>query len=206
MRSVLAVLGLGSPGKKATIIRLIIAGLICVGLGWLAGRGLDWEVVLDTLAGVPPHVIVLSLAVFLLSNMIRAYRWQVLFIEESISVRRLFLIENMGSGHQQLPARPRCQRGHPVRAAHAPRQHQPRHGAGNPGHDPRSSTCGLPRSCCRRGCSWCPARASLRGIPREGLVISILLVGLVHFLAWGGRGLGFVERFPHLGHILRRRA
>lgn len=197
MRSVLAVLGVGSPGKKATVIRLIIAGLICVGLGWLAGRGLDWQVVIDTLTGVPPHVIVLSLAVFLLSNLLRAYRWQVLFIGETISVRRLFLIENMGLGINNLL---------PVRVASEATQFALLTLRDNIGRGTALATLGMTRIIdvwsstllLSAGLFVVPGAGQLARYTAGGLVISVLLLGLVHFLAWGGRGFGFVERFPLL--------
>ncbi len=197
MRIVLAVLGLGTPSKKATIIRLIIAGLICVGLGWLASRGLDWDVVLDTLADVPPHMVALSLAVFLLSNLIRAYRWQVLFIEESISLRRLFLIENMGLGINNFL---------PVRVASEATQFALLTLRDNISRGTALATLGMTRVIdvwsstllLSAGLFVVPGAGQLARYTAGGLVISILLVGLVHFLAWGGRGLGFVERFPIL--------
>ena len=43
-----------------------------------------------------------------------------------------------------------------------------------------------------------PGAGQLARYTAGGLVISVLLLGLVHFLAWGGKGFGFVERFPLL--------
>ena len=197
MRIILAVLGLGNPGKKATVIRLVIAGLICVGLGWLAGRGLDWEVVLDTLTGVPPHVIVLSLAVFLTSNLLRAYRWKLLFIEETISLRRLFLIENMGLGINNLL---------PVRVASEATQFTLLTLRDNISRGTALATLGMTRVIdvwsstllLSAGLFVVPGAGQLARYTAGGLVISMLLLGLVYFLAWGGRGFRFVERFPLL--------
>ena len=68
------------------------------GLGWLAARGLDWSLVGDSLEGVSLPLIALAVAVFMLASWLRAYRWQVLFVTERISTRRLFLIQNEGIG------------------------------------------------------------------------------------------------------------
>ena len=68
------------------------------GLGWLAARGLDWGLVGDSLEGVSLPLIALALAVFMLASWLRAYRWQLLFVNERISTWRLFLIQNEGIG------------------------------------------------------------------------------------------------------------
>ena len=80
------------------------AGKIALGLGgtgvfgWLAVRGLDWGDVADALEGVSPLLLLTALTVFMLASYLRAFRWKVLFVNESISTRRLFIIQNEGIG------------------------------------------------------------------------------------------------------------
>ena len=73
-----------------------------VGLGWLAARGLHWGQVFDALKGAPLPLVALALLVFLLSGLVRAYRWQLLFVHHRISVARLFVVENIGLGVNNL--------------------------------------------------------------------------------------------------------
>jgi len=71
------------------------------GLGWLALRALDWDLVRGELKGVSVSLIVLAVAVFMFASYLRAYRWQPLFITEKISTPRLFVIQNEGIGSAQ---------------------------------------------------------------------------------------------------------
>ena len=187
----------GSAGKKAAVLRLTIAGLICIVLGWVAGRGLDWREVIDSLAGLPPQAIALALVVFLLSNLTRAYRWRVLFVEERISVRRLFLIENMGLGINNFL---------PVRVASEATQFALLTLRDNISRGTALATLGMTRVVdiwsstllLSVGLFVVPGAGQLARYTVGALVISTLLLALVHFLAWGGRGLRFLERFPML--------
>ena len=69
-----------------------------VGLGWLAARGLDWSLVRDSFANVSGSMLTLGVVVFVASTYLRAYRWQLLFVDETISTYRLFIIHNVGVG------------------------------------------------------------------------------------------------------------
>ena len=62
------------------------------GLGWLAGHGLNWGLVRDSFEEVSLSLVVLATAIFMLANLLRAYRWQILFFNEEISTLRLFVI------------------------------------------------------------------------------------------------------------------
>ena len=67
-------------------------------LGWLAIRGLDWGLVLESFTGASIAMIVLAMIVFLFANYLRAARWRVLFINGTVSTNRLFVIQNIGIG------------------------------------------------------------------------------------------------------------
>ena len=69
-----------------------------VGLGWLAARVLDWSLVRDSFANVSVSMLTLGVVVSVASTYLRAYRWQLLFVDETISTYRLFIIQNVGIG------------------------------------------------------------------------------------------------------------
>ncbi|MCD5398629.1 MAG: flippase-like domain-containing protein [Dehalococcoidia bacterium] len=69
-----------------------------VGLGWLAARVLDWSLVRDSFANVSVSMLTLGVVVSVASTYLRAYRWQLLFVGETISTYRLFIIQNVGIG------------------------------------------------------------------------------------------------------------
>jgi uncharacterized protein (TIRG00374 family) len=84
------------------VLRLVIGLGASVGLGWLAMRGLDWGQVRASLAGVSVPFLVLSVAVFCLAWVVRAYRWKLLLVNQPISIWRLFIIQNEGIGLNNL--------------------------------------------------------------------------------------------------------
>ena len=92
--------------SKSTIISLILGILGSVALGWIAIRGLHWDEVLNASRELSVLWVLAALAVFILSNLCRAYRWRVLYVTERISTLRLFVIENIGLGvNSLLPVR-----------------------------------------------------------------------------------------------------
>ena len=72
------------------------------GLGWLTVRGLDWGRVRDSLEGVSVPLVLLALVVFMLASYLKAMRWKILFVTEKISTPRLFIIQNEGTGLNNL--------------------------------------------------------------------------------------------------------
>ena len=86
--------------KRAALTygRLAIGIGIGVGLGWFSIRGLDWGLVVDHLARVSPPLLLLALAVFMASGVVRAARWRLLFVEPRPSVARLFIVQHEGLG------------------------------------------------------------------------------------------------------------
>ena len=89
-------------GLLTTLARVLLGLSISAVLAWLVLRGLDWALVKDTFAGMSPLLGVLALLVFIASNFLRAYRWRLLFLEEEVSVARLFIVENEGLGLNNL--------------------------------------------------------------------------------------------------------
>ena len=86
--------------KRAALTygRLAIGIGIGVGLGWFSIRGLDWGLVVDHLARVSLPLLLLALAVFMASGVVRAARWRLLFVEPRPSVARLFIVQHEGLG------------------------------------------------------------------------------------------------------------
>lgn len=78
--------------------KIALALAASVGLGWLAIRGLDWGLVSDSIRGISPSLVFLAVVVFLAASYLRAFRWQILFVNERISTNRLFVIQNEGIG------------------------------------------------------------------------------------------------------------
>ncbi len=86
-----------SEGAKLAV-GLAVSGL----LGWLAVRGLDWGDVVDSLSGVSPMRLALALVVFMSAGWLRAIRWKLLFTNEEISIRRLFIVQHEGLGFSNV--------------------------------------------------------------------------------------------------------
>ena len=81
----------------------LAAGLAVSGLlGWLAIRGLDWGDVVDSLAAVSPVKLTLALVVFMSAGWLRAVRWKLLFTNEEITIRRLFIVQHEGLGFSNV--------------------------------------------------------------------------------------------------------
>ncbi len=197
MRRLLNLYNYGSGSKKALAIRLTIGLVVCLALGWLASRGVSWEDVWQSFRDLPLHLLALALVVFLLSNVVRAYRWQVLFIDERISVRRLFLIENMGLGLNNVL---------PIRIASEATQLALLIFKDGISRGAALATLGMTRIMdiwastllLALGLFLVPGAGQLGRYAAGGIAFSFLLLVLVRFMAWGSRGIPFVERFPVL--------
>ena len=172
----------------------ILASLV---LGWLASRGLDWQEVWKALGDLPPYVVVLALLVFLLSNLTRAYRWRLLFFEERISVFRLFMVENIGLGLNNVL---------PVRIASEAIQFTLLTLRDRVDRGTALATLGMTRIMdiwastllLAVGLFLVPGAGLLARYAAGGFVLSLVLLALVRFVAWGSVGLPMMERFPLL--------
>ena len=89
--------------RRAFVIGRIVAGIaISIGLGWLSARGLDWSLVLESFGDVSLPMITLAVGVFIAASYLRAVRWRVLFVNGEVSTNRLFLVQNVGIGLNNL--------------------------------------------------------------------------------------------------------
>lgn len=78
--------------------RLGLGLLSGAALGWLAVRGIQWGAVGHHFSQLSLSYLVLALAVFLALRVLIAHRWQVLFVEHRQPLWRLFLVQNVGVG------------------------------------------------------------------------------------------------------------
>ena len=67
-------------------------------IGFAMVRDVEWGSLSTTFRDFPIGYALLSLAVFSVATALRAYRWQVLFIGDKVSWRRLLLVQNVGIG------------------------------------------------------------------------------------------------------------
>jgi uncharacterized membrane protein YbhN (UPF0104 family) len=81
-----------------TYTRLGLGLLLGATLGWLAVRGVQWDTVGHHFRQLSLSYLVLALAVFLAMRVLSAHRWQVLFVEHRQPLWRLFLVQNVGVG------------------------------------------------------------------------------------------------------------
>ena len=83
-------------------VRLVVGIASSLALGWLVVRGLDWGLVADQFDEFPVGWALASLAILIMSSIVRAYRWQVLFVGHGIPLTRLFIVQNAGIGLNNL--------------------------------------------------------------------------------------------------------
>ena len=65
-------------------------------------RDIDWGALSSQLHDFPVRYALASLLIFSLAMGLRAYRWQVLFLEEKVPLHRLLLVQNAGIGLNSL--------------------------------------------------------------------------------------------------------
>ena len=85
-----------------TRARLLVGVSISLLLGWLSVRGMDWGLVADEFQNYSIGWAFAALLIFILAILVRAYRWQVLFIGQKVSFMRLFMVQNAGIGLNSL--------------------------------------------------------------------------------------------------------
>ncbi len=83
-------------------VRLVLGLAVGLGLGLLLTRGMEWTKVAREFQGIPFQYALASLAFFLAITVLRAYRWQVLFIRQKVPLTRLLLVQNAGIGLNNL--------------------------------------------------------------------------------------------------------
>ena len=83
-------------------LRLFLGLIITLGLGLLLIREMQWTEVVRGFRGIPVHYALASLTFFIAATVLRAYRWQVLFVQQKVTLARLVLIQNAGTGLNNL--------------------------------------------------------------------------------------------------------
>ena len=177
--------------RQMTLLGLAASG----GLGWLATRGLDWRRVYETLGEVSILLVLLAVAVFMLASYLRAFRWQLLFINDRISVLRLFIIQNEGIGLNNVV---------PVRVASEPTQLAVLSIRDGIKGSTALATLGMERvidvvaSTLILGTAFfvVPEMGNFKVYVWGAVGFAVVVVVLVRFLAWGSEGLSLIRRFP----------
>ena len=183
--------------------RLLTAGKIAiglaasVGLGWLAARGLDWGDVRESFEGVSVFLVLLAVAVFMFASVLRAYRWQILFVNETISTLRLFIIQNEGIGLNNVS---------PVRVASEPTQLAILTLRDRVNGATAFATLGMERvidviaSTMILGVAFflVPEMQNFTLYVWGAVGFSVVAVALVRFLAWGSEAIAFIRRIKFL--------
>lgn len=90
----------GSNLKKLAIKygRILIGIGVSIGLCWFLARGLNWNDVWENLTSASIPLLVLGFLVFMGASVLRAARWQMLFIDPQPSIPRLFIVQHEGLG------------------------------------------------------------------------------------------------------------
>ena len=71
-------------------------------VAYLVARDIEWGALADQLHDFPFRYALFSLLIFAMAMALRAYRWQVLFLEEKVPIHRLLLVQNAGIGLNSL--------------------------------------------------------------------------------------------------------
>lgn len=78
--------------------RILIGIGVSIGLCWFLARGLEWDDVWDNLTSASIPLLMLGFLVFMGASVLRAARWQMLFIDPQPSIPRLFIVQHEGLG------------------------------------------------------------------------------------------------------------
>ena len=171
-----------------------------LGLGWLAIRGLDWQLVRDSLEGVSLPWVLLSVLIFLVASYLRALRWKILFVNESISTPRLFIIQNEGIGLNNVL---------PIRVASEPTQLAILTLRDRLNAATALATLGMERvidvvaSTLILGVAFfmVPEMENFTLYVWGAIGFAVIAVALVRLLAWSSGGVAFIRRVPFLASL-----
>ena len=98
--------GLSLARRTPWWLRFLVGGCFSLALGYLALRAVAWEQVYSAFAGLSVSYTLLALAAYFASLFFRALRWRVLFVQEKVSLLRLGITQNVGTGvNNMLPVR-----------------------------------------------------------------------------------------------------
>ena len=184
--------------RRAFIIGRIAAGIaISIGLGWLSARGLDWGLVLEAFGDVSLTMIILAIGVFVAASYLRAVRWRALFVNGEVSTNRLFMVQNVGIGLNNLV---------PVRIASEAAQLAILSIKDRVRPSVALATLGMERVLDVVASALILAIAFFfipemqdYGIYVWGaLAFAVLCIAIVRLLAWSGNGISWIRRLPFL--------
>ncbi len=184
--------------RRAFVIGRIAAGIaISIGLGWLSARGLDWGLVLEAFGDVSLTMIVLAVGVFVVASYLRAVRWRALFVNGEVSTNRLFMVQNVGIGLNNLV---------PIRIASEAAQLAILSIKDRVRPSVALATLGMERVLDVVASALILAIAFLfipemqdYGIYVWGaLAFAVLCIAIVRLLAWSGNGISWIRRLPFL--------
>lgn len=184
--------------RRVFVIVRVAAGIaISIGLGWLSARGLDWSLVLEAFGGVSLTMIILAVGVFVAASYLRAVRWRALFVNGEVSTNRLFMVQNVGIGLNNLV---------PVRIASEAAQLAILSIKDRVRPSVALATLGMERVLDVVASALILAIAFLfipemedYGIYVWGaLAFAVLCIAIVRLLAWSGNEISWIRRIPFL--------
>ena len=184
--------------RRVFVIGRIVAGVaISIGLGWLTARGLDWGLVLEAFGDVSLTMLALAVATFVFASYLRALRWRALFVNGEVSTNRLFMVQNVGIGLNNLV---------PIRIASEAVQLAILSIKDRVRPSVALATLGMERVLDVVASALILAIAFLfipemedYGIYVWGaLAFAVLCIVIVRLLAWSGNGISWIRRLPFL--------
>lgn len=93
---------MGARRRILLVLRISAGMAFGLALLWLAFRQVESRELLRHLRAFPWLLLAPVVALVLLSSVVRAYRWKLLFLEAPPSTARLFLVENTGIGFNSV--------------------------------------------------------------------------------------------------------
>ena len=183
--------------RTLTLVRIAVGIAVSAGLGWLAARGLDWGLVAEAFGSVSLPLVALAVVVFMAASYLRAARWKVLFVNYEISTNRLFVIQNVGIGLNNVM---------PVRIASEVSQLAILSLKDGVRPSVALATLGMERVLDVVASTLILAIAFFM-VPEMqpfapylwgALGLSVVCIALVRLLAWGNTGMPWIERVPGL--------
>ncbi len=186
-----------SRSRFFTVMKVLLGLAISIALGWLVVHDLDWSQVGDAFRGLSLPTALLALLVFLASNFLRAYRWQLLFINDRISVPRLFVVENEGLGLNNLM---------PLRVAAEPIQWTVLTVKDRINGATALATLGMVRVLdvvtstiiLAVAFVFMPEMSNFTFYIAGAIGFALVCIIIVLFLSWGSHRLSIIQRFPPL--------
>ena len=180
-------------GNYRLIIGLGISGF----MGWLVVRGIEWSGVGDSLSSVSVPLVLLAVVVFMVAMFLRAYRWQLLFVNERLPLFRLFIVQNEGQGLNNVL---------PIRIASEATQLAILTIRDRIKPSTAITTIGVERVIdvvsstiiLTIALFLVPQMSSFKNYVWAAIALTVLSIATVRFLAWGSGGLSLFRRFRFL--------